>query len=139
MAKESCKLKAYKKIIDGCIFTYPRRMPIHFDGEITNLQRPLRAQTMQGERICLANSEVIPQRSVVRKCRIKYPDQYDAVSGGVSLITVNSGPWSVAQRWFRQIHLGRNHRLIFAKARSSTALRWHCLECRAKAKRGCVR
>ena len=78
MAKESCKLKAYKKIIDGCIFTYPRRMPIHFGGEITNLQRPLRAQTMQGERICLANSEVIPEGAWF-ECRIKYPDQYDAV------------------------------------------------------------
>ena len=78
IAKESCKLKAYKKIIDGCIFTYPRRMPINYEGAITNLQRPLRAQTMQGERICLANSEVIPEGAWF-ECRIKYPDQYDAV------------------------------------------------------------
>ena len=78
MAKHSCGLKAYKKVIDGCIFTYPRRIPINYEGAITNLQRPLRAQTMQGERICLANSEVIPAGAWF-DCIIKYPDQYDAV------------------------------------------------------------
>lgn len=39
---------------------FPRQIPIFFDGEITGLQRPLRAQTAQGERISLANSEMIP-------------------------------------------------------------------------------
>lgn len=33
---------------------------------------------MQGERICLANSEVISEGAWF-ECRIKYPDQYDAV------------------------------------------------------------
>lgn len=60
-AKESCALKAYKKIIDGCIFIKEREIPIVFDGEIGNLQRPLRAQTAQGERVALANSEMIPK------------------------------------------------------------------------------
>lgn len=60
-AKESCALKAYKKIIDGCIFIKEREIPIVFNGEIGNLQRPLRAQTAQGERIALANSEMIPK------------------------------------------------------------------------------
>lgn len=56
----SSKIKAFKKEIDKLIFPYPRRIPIHFDGEITEFQRPLRAQTAQGERISLAISEMIP-------------------------------------------------------------------------------
>jgi hypothetical protein len=35
-------------------------IPIEFEGEIGNCQRPLRGQTAQGERIALANSETIP-------------------------------------------------------------------------------
>lgn len=57
---KSSKLKAYKKEIDGLIFVQERRIPILFEGEIGNCQRPLRAQTAQGERISLANSETIP-------------------------------------------------------------------------------
>lgn len=57
---ESSKLTAYKKVIDGLIFVRPRKIPITFDGEIGSCQRPLRAQTPQGERVALANSETIP-------------------------------------------------------------------------------
>lgn len=57
---ESSKLTAYKKIIDGLIFVQPRQIPIIFDGEVGICQRPLRAQTMQGERVALAMSEEIP-------------------------------------------------------------------------------
>lgn len=57
---ESCKLKAYKKLIDGLIFPCPRQIPIQHSGEITICQRPLRAQTLQGERVALASSEEIP-------------------------------------------------------------------------------
>ena len=57
---ESSKLKAYKKIIDGLIFPAPREIPIMFDGEISTCQRPLRAQTAQGERVALAMSEEVP-------------------------------------------------------------------------------
>lgn len=57
---KSSKIKAYKKEVDGLIFITERRIPICFDGEIGNCQRPLRAQTAQGERISLANSETIP-------------------------------------------------------------------------------
>ena len=57
---ESGKLTAYKKVIDGLIFIQPRMIPIHVNGEITECQRPLRAQTAQGERVSLANSEQIP-------------------------------------------------------------------------------
>lgn len=57
---ESGKLTAYKKIIDGLIFPSPREIPICFDGEIGVCQRPLRAQTAQGERVALAMSEQVP-------------------------------------------------------------------------------
>lgn len=57
---QSSKIKAYKKEIDKLVFPEPRRIPIHFDGEIGECQRPLRAQTAQGERVSLAISEQIP-------------------------------------------------------------------------------
>lgn len=66
---KSEKIKAYKKAIDGLIKVYAdvenpagRYLTLHMpDGEqIGNCQRPLRAQTMQGERVALANSETVP-------------------------------------------------------------------------------
>ena len=57
---KSSALKAYKKKIDGLIFPTPRRIIFHNVDEIDELQRPLRAQTAQGERISLAMSEKIP-------------------------------------------------------------------------------
>lgn len=53
---ESAKLKAYKKIIDGLIFVYPRQIALTC-GEMGICQRPLRAQTAQGERVALSSSE----------------------------------------------------------------------------------
>lgn len=57
---KSSKIKAYKKEIDGLIFVQERQIPFVYEGEMGNCQRPLRAQTAQGERISLANSETIP-------------------------------------------------------------------------------
>lgn len=57
---KSEKIKAYKKEIDKLIFPEPRTIPLLFDGEIGECQRPLRAQTAQGERVSLAISEEIP-------------------------------------------------------------------------------
>ncbi len=57
---ESGKLKAFKKIIDGLIFVRPRKIPLVFDGEIGVCERPLRAQTAQGERVALVMSEEVP-------------------------------------------------------------------------------
>ena len=57
----SSKVRAYKKIIDGLVFVAPRQIPIAMNGfEIGILERPLRAQTAQGERVALARSEMIP-------------------------------------------------------------------------------
>lgn len=53
----SKKMVAYKKIIDGLIFPGPRKIYINLSGETTFTERPLRAQTAQGERIALARSE----------------------------------------------------------------------------------
>ena len=65
-AKESCAMKAYKKIIDGCIFVEPRQIPIDMKGgKIGSCQRPLRAMTMKGERVSLANSETVPEGSTI--------------------------------------------------------------------------
>jgi hypothetical protein len=63
VGKMSRLLKAHKKVIDGCIFVYPRQIGIALAGEITWNDRPLRAQTAQGERIALARSESIPAES----------------------------------------------------------------------------
>ena len=59
-ANESGKLTAFKKVIDGLIFVSPRMIPLNMPGELTICQRPLRAQTAQGERIALASSEEAP-------------------------------------------------------------------------------
>ena len=62
---ESSKLKAYLKMIDGEVFISERKIPFENVKEITSLQRPLRASTLQGERIALANSEMIPEGASV--------------------------------------------------------------------------
>lgn len=60
---ESGKISAYKKVIDGLVFVSPRMIPIEVNGAVWDCQRPLRAQTAQGERVSLANSEEIPAGS----------------------------------------------------------------------------
>lgn len=62
---ESSKIKAYKKEIDKLIFVEPRRIPLLLDGDLTECQRPLRAQTMQGERVSLAISEEAPAGTAI--------------------------------------------------------------------------
>ena len=55
---ESSKVKAFKKEIDGLIFVSPRQI-VFENVDMDICQRPLRAQTMQGERVALAMSEEI--------------------------------------------------------------------------------
>lgn len=63
-SSKSKKLTAYKKEIDGLIFVEPRRIPLWMPSDLdltaTDCQRPLRAQTPQGERVALAHSEEAP-------------------------------------------------------------------------------
>lgn len=56
------KLTAHKKIVDGLVFVKPRRIPLVLppgQGLGVN-ERPLRAQTAQGERVALARSDTVP-------------------------------------------------------------------------------
>jgi hypothetical protein len=58
---KSEKLTAFKKIIDGLVFVEPRQIPLNFNGAgMGVLERPLRAQTAQGERVTLARSDTCP-------------------------------------------------------------------------------
>lgn len=63
---ESSKMSAYLQKIDTLIKVYPRKLKFkHPDDLPQNLieefQRPLRASTPQGERVALANSEMLPE------------------------------------------------------------------------------
>lgn len=61
---KSEKIKAFKKEIGTLIFTYPRRIPLCFEGPVGECERPLRASTPQGERVSIAISEEIPAGAV---------------------------------------------------------------------------
>lgn len=76
---ESGKLTAYKKVIDGLIFVEPRQIPIQVNGKIGECQRPLRAQTAQGERVSLANSEEIPAGSTCEFDILLLDDSHEKV------------------------------------------------------------
>lgn len=62
------KLKNYKGVIDGSVFVKPRQIVLELpEGkELGTCQRPLRAQTMQGERVALAQSEEAPAGTVIK-------------------------------------------------------------------------
>ena len=63
--KACAALKAYKKAIDGLLFVSPRKIPVNLSDEIGFCSRPLRAMTMQGERVSLAKSETCPAGSTI--------------------------------------------------------------------------
>lgn len=103
IAKKSCKLKAFKKVIDGCIFVFPRQIPIDMHGgQIGNLQRPLRAQTAQGERIALADSETVPEGSTIELTIQCLDDAYD----DVVIEWLNYGKYKGIGQW-RNASFGR--------------------------------
>ena len=74
---ESSKIKAFKKEIDKLIFVEPRCIPLLFDGELSECQRPLRAQTMQGERVSLAISEEAPAGTVIEFSIVMLSDDHE--------------------------------------------------------------
>lgn len=55
-------VKALRSKVDSLIFVFPRRIILNVpEGlPVEYLERPLRAQTMQGERVALARSEMLP-------------------------------------------------------------------------------
>ena len=67
VAKESLKIKSFKKIIDGNVFISTRKIKVVMPegGTIGERSRSLRASTAQGERIALASSETIPSGSTL--------------------------------------------------------------------------
>ncbi len=74
---ESSKIKAYKKEIDKLIFIKDRQNIIRGDFEIGICERPLRAQTMQGERVSLARSEEIPAGAQVEFTVVLFMDSHE--------------------------------------------------------------
>ena len=102
-SKETCKIKAYKKVIDGCIFVEPRKIPIDMHGgEMGYLQRPLRGQTAQGERIALATSETIPAGSTIDIAITCLSDSH--VNAVIEWL--NYGKWKGIGQW-RNASFGR--------------------------------
>jgi hypothetical protein len=65
------KLPAHKKIVNTMVFVADRFVPV--DCTLGICERPLRAQTPQGERVSIARSESIPEGSTMR-LRIKLLD-----------------------------------------------------------------
>ena len=59
----SSAITAYKKVVDQQVFVYPRLVPFISPDEpyddLQTLERPLRGQTAQGERVTLVKSDMI--------------------------------------------------------------------------------
>ncbi|OUP50258.1 hypothetical protein B5F17_14075 [Butyricicoccus pullicaecorum] len=94
---ESGKLTAYKKVIDGLIFVEPRKICLESPGPVTICQRPLRAQTAQGERVALSSSEELPAGTTVT----------------MTIICMDDSHWAAVEEWlnygsFRGIGQWRN-------------------------------
>ena len=68
----------YKRTIDHILFVNPRKIFIELAGELSFCERPLRAQTMRGERIALARSEQVPAGSSISfELTSQNDDHYD--------------------------------------------------------------
>lgn len=70
----SAELTNFRKIINEGIFVFPRKLFLQLPpgGVLTWLERPLRCQTMQGERVALARSECAPIGTQL-ECQIVVP------------------------------------------------------------------
>lgn len=78
----SSKLTAFKKVIDGNIFVYPRMIEFKIpDGlEMEEFSRALRADTPQGPRVALSKSEKLPAGSTTEfKVLVLNPKDRDVV------------------------------------------------------------
>ena len=62
----------FKKVIDRYVFVYPKEIALNLpeDVEVTMFTRPLRGDTMKGERISLATSELVPSGTEFR-CEVR--------------------------------------------------------------------
>lgn len=61
--RKSAALKAGKSKINKHVFVFPRHLRLHVTRptEVGVVERPLRAETMQGPRVALAASEMVPE------------------------------------------------------------------------------
>ena len=127
---KSEKIKAFKKEIDKLIFVEPRCIPFENYGEIGECQRPLRAQTMQGERVSLSISDEIAAGAQVEFTVLMLSDEHeDAVREWLDY-----GRLSGIGQW-RNSGKGRfTYEVLYA--RSCAAWQWRCLArlCKGMAK-----
>jgi hypothetical protein len=67
----------FKKIVDNAVMVSPRQIVLDMPegGAITHCVRPLRAETMRGERVALATSEEIPAGTTF-ECEITTLDKH---------------------------------------------------------------
>ena len=67
----------FKKIVDNAVMVSPRKITLDMPegGTITHCVRPLRAETMRGERVALATSEEIPAGTIF-ECDITTLDKH---------------------------------------------------------------
>lgn len=91
----SSKEKAYKKTIDKLIFVEPREIPFLDYGRIGECQRPLRAQTAQGERVSLAISDEIYAGAQIEFSIIMLSDDHEELVRE----WLNYGKWSGIGQW----------------------------------------
>lgn len=82
----SSKLTSHKKVIDGLVFVYPRRIllkrpdydhrhPRKVLPDLAFEERPIRVQTPQGERVAIARSEFVPEGTELGfEIEIMHPD-----------------------------------------------------------------
>ena len=84
-------MAAFKKEIDGTIFVNERRIPYQMpEGSVIgNCQRPLRASTPQGERVCLASSETVPAGTVIE----------------FTVTSLNKANWRFIEEWLNYLQL----------------------------------
>lgn len=109
------KMKAYLKEIDGLIFVlstdpeHPNDIPIYLSGEMGVCERPLRAQTAQGERVALASSETVPAGSFCDiVIRMLVPDD-----------------WGYVQEW---LTYGQYHGMLQWRNSGKGTFTWEILE-----------
>jgi len=70
----------YKRLVDNYVFVKPRRIKLNMPegSEVSFCTRPLRAETMKGERVALATSEAVPAGTTFEfEIRCLQPELYD--------------------------------------------------------------
>lgn len=87
----------YKRTVDNLIFVTPRKIRLEMPtgGKVGECQRPLRAETMRGERIALAHSETVPAGTTFEAEIVCLDKRLDRVV--VELL--NYGVWKGLGQW----------------------------------------